>query len=190
MNNQMHDIRICPACKAKNKLPAERNGAGARCGKCGTALVDTQAALVLRCVQCKTKNRVPPEKRARTPKCGKCHAPLQTEDIMTAWAVPVTDAVFDEKVLRSPLPVLVEAVSPTCGACTVSAPVVNRLASEWRGRVRVCRMDVTTSPAAARRYQLMSTPTFLVFDGGRLVDSAIGAVPREVLVEKMAVFLK
>jgi thioredoxin-like negative regulator of GroEL len=121
--------------------------------------------------------------------CGKCHALLQTEDILTPWAVPVTDANFEGKVINSPLPVLLEFVSATCGACGISRPVINQLAAEWKGRVRVCRTEVLANPATANRYQVMSTPTALILDRGRLVDTIIGAAPREMLLQKMAPFL-
>ena len=70
---------------------------------------------------------------------------------------------FEAKILKSPLPVLLECISAACGACTISRPVVNQLAVEWKGRVRVCRTDVTQNPATANRYQVMSTPTGLIF---------------------------
>jgi len=184
----MDNIVICPACHAKNKIPLEKAGEKAKCGKCG-AVLPKESPLILRCTKCWGKNRVPIEKLSSGATCGKCHAPLHTEDVLTAWAIPVTDMNFEAKVLQSPLPVLLECISATCSACTVSRPIVNRLAAEWKGRVRVCRTDVVQNPVTANRYQVMSTPTSLILDRGRLVDTIIGAVPREVFVQKMAPFL-
>jgi thioredoxin 2 len=182
---------LCPTCKAKNRIPEEKAGETAKCGNCGNVLPkeDPAVPLILRCTECGGKNRVPVEKLKPGVACGKCHAQLQTEDILTPWAIPVSDANFESKVLKSPLPVLLELVSATCGACSVSRPVINQLAAEWKGRIRVCRTDVMVNPATANRYQVMSTPTSLIFDQGRLVDTIIGAAPRETFLGKMAPYL-
>jgi thioredoxin 2 len=184
---------LCPACKTKNRIPEEKAGEAAKCGNCGDMLPkeDPAAApsLILRCTSCGGRNRVPMEKLKPGVSCGKCHAPLQTEDILTPWAIPVSDANFEDKVLKSPLPVLLEFVSSTCGACNISRPVVNQLAVEMKGRFRVGRTDVLVNPATAGRYKVMSTPTSLMFDRGRLVDTIIGAAPREAFLEKMAPYL-
>lgn len=184
----MDNIIVCPACHAKNKVPVKKAGGKAKCGKCGAAL-PKEAPLVLRCIGCGGKNRVPVEKLNSGAICGKCHAPLQTEEVLTPWTIPVTDMNFETKVLQSPLPVLLECISAACSACTVSRPVVNQLAAEWKGRVRVCRTDVTQNPVVANRYQVMSTPTCLILDRGRVVDKVIGAAPREMYVQKMTPLL-
>jgi thioredoxin 2 len=187
---------LCPACNTKNRIPEEKVGEKAKCGSCGNELPEVKAGsggappLVLRCAACGGKNRVPVEKLKQGAKCGKCHIPLQTDDVMTAWAVPVTDANFESKVLNSPLPVLLEFVSSACGACTKSRPIINRLAAEWKGRTRVCRTDVMANPATANRYQVMSTPSVLIFDRGRHLDTVVGVAPREMFLQKMAPYLE
>ncbi len=187
----MDSFVLCPTCNAKNRIPEDKAGEKAKCGKCGSTLPKegAQPPLVLRCAECGGKNRVPLEKLKQGPSCGKCHSPLQTEDLITPWALPVTDANFEPKVLKSPLPVLLELISSTCSACAISRPVINQLAAEWKGRVRVCRTDIMQSPVTANRYQVMSTPTSLIFDRGRLMDKVIGAAPREMFLQKMAPFL-
>lgn len=180
----MDNIIVCPSCHSKNKVPVEKSGDKAKCGKCGAALPEA-SPLILRCTACGGKNRVPIKKLASGATCGKCHTPLHTEDVLTAWAIPITDMNFENKVLQSPLPVLLECISAACGACTVSRPVINKLAAEWKGKVRVCRTDVTRNPVTASKYQVMSTPTSLILDRGRLVDSVIGAAPREMYIQKM-----
>ncbi len=184
----MDNIITCPACHTKNKIPVEKSGEKAKCGKCGATLPEAPP-LILRCAECGGKNRVPIEKLNSGPTCGKCHATLQTEDVLAAWTIPVTDMNFDTKVLKSPLPVLLECISAACGACTTSRPIINQLAADWKGRVRVCRTDVTQNPVTAGKYQVMSTPTCLILDRGRLVDKVIGAAPREMYIQKMASFL-
>lgn len=191
----MNSFVLCPACKTKNRIPEDKTEKTAKCGKCGGALPEntahgtTDPPLILRCTECGGKNRAPVEKLKQGAKCGKCHAPLQTEDVLIAWTIPVTDADFENKVVKSPFPVLLEFISPACGACSVSRPVINQLAAEWKGRVRVCRTDVVTNPLTANRYQVMSTPTSLLFDRGRVVDTIIGAAPRETFLRKMAPFM-
>lgn len=189
----MDNFVLCPACNTKNRIPEKKAGETAKCGNCGGVLPKEEPAasppLILRCSECGGKNRVPVEKIKPGVACGKCHAPLQTEDILTPWAIPVSDLNFDSKVLKSPLPVLLEFVSPTCGACSISRPVINRLAAEWKGRVRVGRMDILANPGAANRYQVMSTPTSLIFDRGRLMDTIVGAAPREMILQKMSPYL-
>jgi thioredoxin 2 len=184
----MDNIITCPACHAKNKVPVEKSGEKAKCGKCGAVLPEAPP-LILRCIECGSKNRVPIAKLNSGATCGKCHAPIHTEDVLAAWTIPVSDINFETKVLQSPLPVLLECVSASCGACTVSRPVINQLAAEWKGRIRVCRTDVIQNPITANKYEVMSTPTSLILDRGRLVDKIIGAAPREMYIQKMTPFL-
>jgi thioredoxin 2 len=196
MNDNALIYITCASCHAKNKIPAEKTDTKAKCGKCGAPLdfkntdAGESAPLVLRCSACGGKNRVPAEKLDGNPKCGKCHEPIQTKDVMTGRTLSVTDSDFDEKVLKSPLPVLLDGWSPWCGVCKMSIPIIDKLAAEWKGRVRVCRLDVSTNPLVANRFQIMSTPTALIFDGGRLLDTIVGAVPKTQLIQKMAPFLK
>lgn len=191
----MDSFVLCPACNTKNRIQEEKTGETAKCGNCGDVLpkentgADASEDLVVRCTACGTKNRVPLEKLKPGVACGKCHALLQTEDILIPWAIPVSDANFESKVLNSPLPVLLEFVSSSCSVCSKSRPVINQLAAEWKGRVRVCRSDVLANPATADRYEILSTPTSLIFDRERLVDTIVGVAPREMLLEKMAPFI-
>jgi thioredoxin len=88
--------------------------------------------------------------------------------------VTVTDATFAAEVERSPLPVLVDAWAPWCGPCRTIAPMVDELAAELAGRVRVAKLNVDENPATASRFGLRSIPTLLVVRGGREVDRMIG----------------
>ncbi len=191
----MDSFVLCPACNKKNRIPEDKSEKTAKCGNCGERLPKAEATpdgaspLILRCTSCGSKNRVPPEKLKPGITCGKCHTLLQTEEILTPWAIPVSEINFESKVMKSPLPVLLDFTSATCSACSISRPVVNQLAAEWKGRIRVCRTDVLANPAIADRYQVMSTPTFLILDQGRVLDKIVGAAPREMFLQKMAPYL-
>ncbi len=135
---------------------------------------------VLRCANCGTANRVPRDKLAKglTPKCGRCKRALAPA---SAGPLTVTDATFAADVERSPLPVLVDAWAAWCGPCRMIAPAIDELAAELAGRVRVAKLNVDENPATARRFDIRSIPTLLVFAGGREVDRIVGAQSKQAI---------
>lgn len=112
MNQQGSMIVPCNQCGAKNRIPAEKFGTPARCGKCAAEL-DTDIQYTLRCTECGAKNRVPANKLGSGAKCGKCSAPLATGEVFAPQPMMISDINFDEKVLKSPLPVLLFAWAPS-----------------------------------------------------------------------------
>ena len=90
--------------------------------------------------------------------------------------VPVTDAVFEHEVLKAAMPVLVDFWAPWCGPCKTLGPVVERLSAAYQGRVKFCKLNVDENPLAARKYQVMSIPTVLLFRSGRIAGMSVGAV--------------
>jgi thioredoxin 2 len=133
-------------------------------------------AALIRCTRCGASNRVPQDKLAQglTPKCGQCKAPLAA----AGGPVIVTDATFAAEVERSPLPVLVDAWAPWCGPCRMVGPIVDELATELAGKVRVAKLNVDDNPATAARFDVRSIPTLLVMVNGREVDRIVGALPK------------
>jgi thioredoxin 2 len=144
----------------------------------------TSDALLMRCAGCGTTNRIPRAKLGAglRPVCGRCKAPLQPQD----KPVTVTDATFSAEVERSPVPVLVDAWAPWCGPCRIIAPVIDELAAEMAGRIRVAKLNVDDSPATAARFGLRSIPTLLVLQGGREVDRLVGVQPKAEIVRRLA----
>jgi thioredoxin 2 len=195
MTENEFQIVTCAGCGTKNRIPKQKIDIPANCGKCHALLKPNDPGsadippLVLRCSECGSKNRVPVEKLDSQPKCGKCHAPLQTNDLLVGRPVTVTDRDFEDTVLKSPLPVFLDAWASWCGVCKMTMPVIDQLAADWKGRIRVCRLDVDANPLVASRFHIQSTPTALIFDRGELKDTLVGAVPKNQLVQKMAPYL-
>jgi len=144
---------------------------------------------LIRCASCRTKNRIPSDKAGMIAKCGKCGAAINTEELLIDNVVIVTDKDFDKWVIRSPLPVLIDCWAPWCGPCKMIGPIIEELASEYRGRVRVCKLNVDENPQVSSRFQIKSIPTMLIFDNGQLKESLVGALPKQQIVQKMALYL-
>src|SRR6202789_2584791 len=106
-------------------------------------------ALVIPCPACGAKNRVPPERleQGLLPVCGKCKTPLSTN----GNPVIVTDATFSTEVEGSSMPVLVDLWAPWCGPCRAISPILEDLAAEMGGRVRVAKLNIDENPATANR---------------------------------------
>lgn len=140
-------------------------------------------AQLIRCPACGTTNRVPREKIAEGlhPVCGRCKTSLA----IVSKPVTVTDATFPDEVERSPLPVLVDAWAPWCGPCRMIAPVIDQLAEELAGRLRVAKLNVDDNPATAARFDLRSIPTLLLIKGGREVDRIVGVVPKAEIARRL-----
>jgi thioredoxin 2 len=145
----------------------------------------TQDNIIVKCTGCGTKNRIPAGRLDEGPKCGKCGSPLK---LTGTGGVPVdvTDQSFQPEVLSHPGPVLVDCWAPWCGPCKMVAPVLEQLAAEYRGRLKIAKLNVDENPAIASRYGIQSIPTMLIFKNGTQVDKIIGAVPREEIMRHLA----
>ena len=96
-----------------------------------------------------------------------------------------TDANFDEEVIKSDVPVLVDFYADWCGPCKMIAPLVEQLAGEYEGKAKIGKLDVDANGVTAQNYRVMSIPTLLIFKGGEVVDTIVGAVPKNQLEAKL-----
>jgi thioredoxin 1 len=104
-------------------------------------------------------------------------------------AIEVNDANFEEVVLQSDIPVLVDFWAEWCGPCRMVSPLVEQLSEEYNGKALVTKMDVDSNPAIPSKYGIRNIPTILFFKGGQVADKQVGAVPKTVLVQKIDALL-
>ena len=135
---------------------------------------------ILVCAACHRRNRIRPNERG-TPHCGSCGKPLP-------WLVTATDTTFDIEA-RSSVAVLVDLWAPWCGPCRFIGPILEELAHDFAGRLKVVKVNVDENPALARRFEALSIPTLVVLRGGRVVDRIQGALPKPDLTVRLTPYL-
>jgi thioredoxin 2 len=123
---------------------------------------------IVKCPNCGTRNRVPAA-QSGTPRCAVCHRPLP-------WIVDSDAASFDQ-VLQASVPVLVDFWAPWCGPCRMVSPIVERVAQDFAGRLKVVKLNIDEAPAIAARYEVQGIPLLVLFRDGEEVDRVVGAVP-------------
>ena len=106
-----------------------------------------------------------------------------------ANALAVTDESFEQEVLHSAVPVLVDFWAAWCGPCRMIAPTVDQLAVEYSGKLKVVKVDIDQNPDVSGRLGVMSIPTLMVFKDGQMVERILGAVPKPALLSKLMPYL-
>jgi thioredoxin 2 len=141
---------------------------------------------IINCLKCGAKNRVAAEKQvSRAAICGRCKTLL----ISDAHPVIITDGNFSDEVENSPFPVLLDFWAAWCGPCRVVAPVIDQLAKELSGKVRVGKLDVDNNQMTASRFRVQSIPTLLILKNGQEVDRIVGAQSKEAILQRLRSYL-
>lgn len=134
-------------------------------------------SLLLRCKSCNTVNRVPVDKMGNHPICGRCKTPLEFPDV----PVHGRAANFKQEVLEWPGIVLIEFWAKWCGACRMIAPVLDELALQKAGFMKVVKVDVDEEPQLAGSFHIKATPTLVLYQNGGKINEIAGALNKEQL---------
>lgn len=128
------------------------------------------------CADCGTRNHIGASERG-VPFCGKCDKPL-------AWVVNANEATFEVEAKAQPT-VVIDLWAPWCGPCRFVSPILDQLAHEYAGRLKVVKVNVDDNQGLARRFEAMSIPTIVVLRDGNVVNRIVGAAPRDQLAAQI-----
>lgn len=103
---------------------------------------------------------------------------MHSKTVAAIEPIEVTDASFNQEVLQSPAPILLDCWAPWCGPCRMMAPVMDELATSLAGTIKVAKLNVDENPDMASQLGIQSIPTLLLFRNGEILDAMIGAAPR------------
>ncbi|MCL5036745.1 MAG: thioredoxin [Chloroflexi bacterium] len=143
-------------------------------------------SIIIKCKECGTPNRVSTGRLSDKPVCGRCKAELPP---VLSSPVNVTDRTFEDEVMNSPVLVLVDFWAPWCGPCRMMGPILDGLAKELSGRLKICKLNTEENRVIPSRFKINAIPAMLLFKGGVLLEQIVGAHPREALLNKIQKFI-
>lgn len=135
-------------------------------------------SIIISCPRCGAKNRIPDARKGDRAVCGKCKTPLPVPKSFPDHPVEVNDQTFAREVLQQAGPVLVDCWAPWCGPCRTVGPIMDRLAGEYAGRVKIAKLNTDQNQRIAGQFQIRSIPTLLFFKEGQLINRQVGALPK------------
>jgi len=130
--------------------------------------------VILRCDSCGTKNRVRLDKISSLPRCGRCRKQIRISD----RAIDIGEGELMREVLSETIPTAVDFWAPWCGPCRMMGPILNDIAKQYAGRIKVVKINSDENPNLSMRYGIQGIPTLLLFRDGREVDRLVGAAPK------------
>ncbi len=140
-------------------------------------------SIIVACDNCSTRNRIPADKQHLGPQCGSCKTSINVGQ--NAVPVELDDSTFVPFISSAGKPVMVDFFSPACGPCRMLSPVIDNLARQFVGRVIIAKLDTTKNANIPSQFRIRGVPTLIFFKNGEQVDQLAGAVPEEMLTQKL-----
>ncbi len=135
--------------------------------------------VIIRCKKCSGKNRVRLDKIESHPHCGKCKSILD----IPKQAVSIAESQFQNEVLEETIPTVVDFWAPWCGPCGMVSPLLDEIAGQYPGRIKVVKVNSDENPDLSAQFGIQGIPTIILFRDGKEVNRLVGAAPKENIMQ-------